>query len=139
MVACNSSSLRQTTAKVKKRAMEGSEKEKSRIWKYLPSCLKKKLSKSSPTATENSTQNTQIPDADTSQSATVSGGETVLKKDVSEKFVALSAKEIWQTAFDQLRASESTKDLVVEYEEFLRPHLSGMALGKDGESDKLDF
>ncbi|KAJ5988346.1 hypothetical protein N7481_003556 [Penicillium waksmanii] len=50
-----------------------------------------------------------------------------VSKHILERHPGLSATEIWETAFDELRASKSTKDLVVEYEEFLHPHLAVVA------------
>ncbi|KAL2817934.1 hypothetical protein BDW59DRAFT_152384 [Aspergillus cavernicola] len=49
------------------------------------------------------------------------------EKGIKKQQSGIVAREVWQTAFDELRADKSTQALVLEYEEFVRYHLSTLA------------
>lgn len=103
--------------------MQEGKNKRDRLKKLLP-FRQQKQRKSTPTATVKDVHESKDLYAIAGQATrgTVESGRS--QNDVYERHSGLRAKEIWQTAFDELRASESTERLVVEYEEFLRPHLS---------------
>lgn len=109
------------------------EGKKKRDWfkERLP-FRRERQSNSTHTVTTNDAHEATNTDTAAAQAATAAGDTNRSKKHLPERHPGLSATKIWETAFDELQASKSTEDLVVEYEEFLRPHLSVMASCNNG-------